>query len=207
MAVPFEKNSVFAWSYVFTLIAMAMQIAVWHYAWSKDSDIQSKFYGIPILLVGSIYLIAQVLLGLVFMILAVWVPLWVPVVLYVVLLGAMLIGCIGADIARSEVQRVGQEQEKDTSFIKILRAETEVMDVSDLDGELAKTIMELKEQIRYSDPVSSASLKEAEDEMRLTLHFLKNALKEKQYDSARQYAGQLITETKRRNALCRVMKQ
>ena len=87
-AVPFPKNAVFFVSWAFTLIAIAAQIYVVRSAFYRGEGAKSKFYGWPIAKLGAVYLIAQLGLGLAFMALgfAVSVPVWIPVVLYAMLL-------------------------------------------------------------------------------------------------------------------------
>ena len=86
-AIPFEKSAIFFLSWIFTLVAIAAQVYVIHTAFYHGEGAKSKFYGFPIAKIGSVHLIAQIVLGLLFMILGDKVKLWIPLVLYVVLLG------------------------------------------------------------------------------------------------------------------------
>lgn len=55
---------------------------------------------------------AQFILGLLFMVLGTVVPFWLPLVLYVAMVGAAVIGLITADAVRDEVDRQDIKLEK-----------------------------------------------------------------------------------------------
>lgn len=201
--IPFTKNGIFFLSYFFTLAAIIGQAFIWNYAWTPQNSLQSKFYGLPVIMVGTVYLAVQFVTGIVFMCLAKWTPLWIPGVLYVIILGAMLIGCIAADITRNEAERIDQKQLSDTAFIKQMRTAVFSLCVPDSETTLSATITKLQDTLRYSDPVSTEALKQEEEKMEQTLHLLQMSLTGKDYEKAEQYAGQLITETEVRNNQCR----
>lgn len=206
-AVPFLKNSIFWISYLFTLAAIAGQALVWKYAWEQGSSMRSKFYGLPVIMVGTIYLCVQLVAGIVFMLAAKWIPLWVPVVLYVVALGVMLIGCIAVDITRTEAERVEYGQERDTAFIKEMRAAAAVLTAPASERTLTDNLAELQDILKYSDPVSAGELKGEEEKMRQAMELLQDSLKEGAYSKAEEYAKSLMAETERRNSLCRMYKK
>ena len=206
-AAPFLKNGVFWLSYLFTLAAVAGQVLVWKYAWNQEDSLRSKFYGVPVIMVGAIYLCIQFVAGMCFMLLASWVPMWIPVILYVVLLGGMLAGCIAADIARVEAERIENTQIKDTAFMKEMRAATAALTVPPSEKRLTEVLSELQDKLKYSDPVSADELRDGEEKMWQALELLQMALREKAYDKAEEYAGSLIEETDRRNSLCRMYKK
>lgn len=104
--------------YIFGVITIAAQLYVLQVAFYKEMTVKSKFYGFPVANVGVIYLLAQLVLGLVFMALAKVVPLWLPLVVYVVLLGAAAVGLfIAADAMRDEVERAVTDGETDAALI------------------------------------------------------------------------------------------
>lgn len=206
-AAPFLKNNVFWLSYLFTLAAIAGQVFVWKYAWEQDGSIQSKFYGLPIIMVGTIYLCVQFVAGMLFMLVAKWVPMWIPGILYVAALGMMLAGCIAADITRTEVERVGYGQVKDTAFIKEMRARAAALSAPVSEQGLTEALAKLQDTLKYSDPVSNDGLQGEEERMGQAMELLQAALTERAYGKAEEYARSLIVETEKRNSLCKVYKQ
>ena len=99
-AVPFVKTGVFFLSWIFTLAAIAAQVYVIRSAFYNGESVKSKFYGFPIAKIGMVYLIIQVVLSLLFMAVGRYVALWIPFVVYVVLLGVSAVGFISADDLR-----------------------------------------------------------------------------------------------------------
>ena len=96
-AVPFAKSSVFWISYVFGIIAILVQVAVMKIAFSGTDTARSKVYGFPIARIGVVYAIIQIILSILFMALSAFIPFWIPLVLFVILLGISAIGFIAAD--------------------------------------------------------------------------------------------------------------
>ena len=86
-AVPFVKNAVFWLAFAFTLVAFGVEVYAFRTSFGKE-DVCSKFYGFPIARLAVVYFIVQLVLALVLMALAQWVPVWVAVILFVVVLAA-----------------------------------------------------------------------------------------------------------------------
>ena len=106
-ALPFPKKAVFAVSYLFTMIAILAQIYVIRTAFYRGEGVKSKFYGFPIAKLGVIYLAVQLIAGLVFMALGLIVPVWLPLALYVVLLGIAAAGFVAADAGAGRSRPAG----------------------------------------------------------------------------------------------------
>ena len=103
-ALPLAKTATFWISYIFAVIALAVQIYAYPKAFEGES-VKSKFYGFPIARITTIYLIAQLVLSLICMLAGKWVPVWIPLILSVVMLGAAAVGFIAAEGMRDEVER------------------------------------------------------------------------------------------------------
>ena len=97
LAVPFVKNGAYWLSFVFTLIAFLAQLHIFKISFRNGESVRSKFYGFPIARLGVVYLAVQLVLGLLVMALAKWVPTWVGVILFAVTLAAAAVGCILPD--------------------------------------------------------------------------------------------------------------
>ena len=135
-ALPFPKTAVFAVSYLFTMIAILAQIYVIRTAFYRGEGVKSKFYGFPIAKLGVIYLAVQLIAGLVFMALGLIVPVWLPLALYVVLLGVAAAGFVAADAARDEVVR--QEVFSDPVSSEAL---------TEIEDQLAECLAQLQEAV------------------------------------------------------------
>lgn len=206
-ALPLEMNAVFWISYVFTMAAIVGQAVIWHFAWGDSEALRSKFYGFPVILVGTAYLGVQLTAGLVFMLLAKWIAWWIPLVVYVVLLGIMLIGCITADVSRDVIERIEEEQVRNTSVIKEMRAMAITLRVPETEKALADKVEDVKEALKYCDPVSSDKLQEIEVGLKENLQSLDTLLREQEYGKAMAAAEQFLVDLQKRNELCKAYKR
>lgn len=210
-AIPFPKNAVFFVSWVFTLIAIAAQIYVIRTAFYHGEGAKSKFYGFPIAKIGTVYLAAQMVLGLVFMALGlavpVPVPVWISLVLYVVLFGAAAVGLISAEATRDEIVRQDVRLKKDVSCMRTLQSKTASMVQLAQDNSLRTALEKFAEDIRFSDPVSSAALETAEADLSAYIDDLQQAVLDNDREvalSLEKRAEMLLAE---RNRLCKLEKR
>lgn len=200
--LPFAKDTVFILSYVFTLVALGAQIYVIRTAFYQGEGVKSKFYGFPIAKVGTIYLIAQMVLSLVFMALGNKVPVWLPVVIYVVMLGAAALGFIAADVARDEVVRQDAKVKKDVSIMRDLQATVNAL-VGQCDvAELKK----FAENLRYSDPVSNEALLNVEAELTVCVNQVQQAVTDKNAEEIAAVCQKAEIVLAKRNLLCKQSK-
>ena len=174
LAVPFVKNGAYWVSFAFAVLAIGLQL----YAMPKamDGDARSKFYGFPILRVSFYYLVAQLILSLAFMALAKWVPVWIPVVLYIVMFCAALVGFIATDSVRDEVVKQDVQIKKKVNVMRALQSKANTM-ATQCDSDAAKkAVAAFAEELRFSDPVSSDAIADAEAELSACIDTLQQAI-------------------------------
>ena len=205
-ALPFGKTAVFFLSWIFTMAALAAQVYVIRIAFFKGEGIKSKLYGFPIARVGLLYLAVQVVLGLIFMALGTVVPLWLPLVLYVILMGAALIGLITTEGVREEVERQERKLVKDVSRMKKFRALADTLARENQILEAKEPLKELAEAFRYSDPVSGGALREIEDTLGDDLAHLQDAVALLKKEKALELCRKTKRDLEARNQLCKLNK-
>ena len=205
-ALPFPKTAVFFLSWIFTMAALAAQIYVIRTAFFKGEGVRSKLYGFPIARVGVIYLAVQAVLGLIFMALGTVAPIWLPLVLYVILMGAALIGLITTEGAREEVERQDKKLIKDVSRMRKFQAHTKMLAREGQIPEAKEPLRELAEAFRYSDPVSSEVLREIEDTLADDLAHLQDAVALLEKEKALELCRKTRRDLEERNQLCRLGK-
>jgi len=205
-ALPFSKGITFWISYLFALVAIAVQIYVIRIAFSQGEDIKSKFYGFPIARVGAIYLVAQLIASLVFMATASFLLVWIPVVISVIFLGIAAVGFVAADAMRDEVIHQESKLEKNTEKMRQLCGKAAGLVVLAKDAEVQNALRALADEFRYSDPVSSESLQESEASLDRCLEELRGAI----LKDNKQSILPLVSRTKallaERNSLCKLNK-
>ena len=171
---PFPHNTVFWLSYAFGAIAIAVQVYSWPSAFAGDGA-KSKVYGFPIARVTTIYMIVQLILSLIFMVAGEKVSVWIPVILFVILLGLAAIGMIAAETARDEVERQETVKQVNTGTMKALRAKAAAIAGACTDSEQKKALDKLAEAVRYSDPVSSDATQKLEMKLEVLLDELQES--------------------------------
>lgn len=205
LVVPFEKNGVFWISYVFGLIAILVQLPVMKLAFSGDDSVKSKFYGFPIARISIVYALLQMVLSFLFMIFSHFVPIWIPIVLYVLILGFSAIGFIASDIMREEIVRQDVKIQKNVSFMRNLQSKVNPM-VEQCDDASKKAVKAFAENLKYSDPVSGESLKEIENELSYCIDELQAAIVDGDSDNILVICKKAENTLTERNRLCKISK-
>lgn len=206
LAVPFVKNGAYWLSFVFTLIAFLAQLYVFKISFRNGESVRSKFYGFPIARLGVVYLTVQLVLGLLVMALAKWVPTWVGVILFAVTLAAAAVGCIAADMMRDEVERQDVQLKKDVSAMRAMQSKANAL-VNQCDApELRAALQKLAEDFRFSDPVSSDALADVEASLSACLDELQRSLTDGDLDSAAVLCRRAAATLTERNRLCKLNK-
>ena len=209
-SIPFEHNSVFWAAYVFIMVAILAQIGVAVLALSNSNGLKKKMYTFPIFKMGGIYLAVQLILSLVFFIVATFVPdfpSWIAWVVCVVVLGVFTILILLTDTARDEIVKVEDETERNTVQVKTFRDTIDSIVRRAEDKELRAVLEKLADIAKYSDPVSNEKLAEAESKIEQNIAALKNAVAANEVQLAKSIAEETINLFEDRNALCKMYKR
>ena len=200
--IPFVHAAVFWMSFVFTLIAFGVAAFSLYTAFLKKPDARSRFYGFPIAKIGVIYGGAQLVLGLLLMALGKWVPVWVAVLLYAVLLGAAVIGLVSADAVVEEIHVQDKKLKKNVTFMRALQSKANQMAAQCGLPE----VKQFCENVRYSDPVSSEALAEIERDLSAAVDDLQTAIVDGDKGVISQLAQKADTLLSERNRVCKLNK-
>lgn len=172
--IPTVKTSTFWIVYAFTIIAFAVQIVVWRLAFGKAETPKSRFLGLPIIHIGIVYLIAQLIAFAVFMANPV-LQAWIAVVVSVLILGISAICLIATEAGRDEINRVEEKVQQKVSYIKVLQADVKILAEQETDKDIKTALAKLIEAIRFSDPMSNEILTEVETQIKNKVAELKTA--------------------------------
>ena len=173
-AVPTDKTITFWIAYAFTVVAFALQIGIWNAAFKATETLKSKFLGVPIIYVGIVYLVLQLIAFAVFMIFPL-IPSWIVVIACALVLGISAICLISADVARDEINRVEEKVNQKVFYIRELQADVEVLAEQEQNPEIKTSLTRLAEKIRYSDPMSNVALADLEARIQEKVLELKTA--------------------------------
>ena len=173
-AIPTAKTATFWIAYAFSVVAFALQIAIWKFAFKGADTLKSKFLGIPLISVGITYLIIQIIAFAVFMALPLTAS-WIAIAVCAFILGISAICLIGTETGREEVGRVEEKVEKKVFYIKSLQVDVEMLASTETDADTKAALTKLTEKIRFSDPMSNDVLSDLEAEITAKVKELKTA--------------------------------
>jgi hypothetical protein len=191
-------------SYGFSTLAV-MLAAGMSFSTLWRGERRSKFYGLPVLYAGWIYMALQLAWGFVFMF-AAPIPLWAGIPVSAVMLAACLLGLITVELGTSEISRLDAAVKEKVFYIQSLRAEAEAMAGKTADGNLKKALGEYAEAIRHSDPMSSPRLAELESAIAAKTASLKALVEAGNTGAAGELCGELRQALAERNRKCMLLK-
>lgn len=209
-AIPFVHSSTFWGAYIFGVIAIVSQIAVVLLALNGTDSLRKLVYAYPVFRMGMIYMVIQLVVSLVFSVVASFVdklPGWIIYVVSIVILGVFVILVLLTDITKEEVIQIEEEEEHQTVQIKTFRINIDSTMRRVEDAELLKKLEKLSDIARYSDPVSCAELYVIENEITEKLGELDSAIKIGDISYAKFLTEQVIDLFEDRNAQCKVYKR
>ncbi len=159
---------VFWFSYAFIIIAFVLQflsIMLGRF----ESGVESIFFGLPLFNVSLLYFVITLVLSLAFMILVsfgVKVPFMLMFVLEVIALGLYLIAFIISLTHRNIVMEIDRTIKRNVFAIRSLVSDVECLAEATTDSGIRAKLNRLAEDIRYSDPMTNASVADLEMEIR-----------------------------------------
>ena len=198
-AVPTAKTSTFWIAYVFTVAAFAAQIGIWKTALGKEETLKSKFLGFPVVHIGIVYAVIQVIAFAVFMFVPT-LPAWSAIVVCSVIAGVSAVCMISADAGRNEIERVEAKVQKKVFYIRELQADIELLADNESDAAVKTALTQLAEKIRYSDPMSNEQLADLENKISTKVAELKTA------SSKLEIITELNSLLDERNKKCKILK-
>lgn len=207
--VPFARGSVFWLSYAFAAVAAAVQLYAYPKAFDFEGhDVRSKFYGFPLARLSTVYLVVQLALSLLFIVVGNYaeVKIWIPVVLYAVLLGVFALGLIAVDTVKEEIERQDTVHRARVDTMRALQSKAVFIAGQCDDAETKKKLGKLAESFRFSDPVSSDALADVEANLSALVDELQSAVLEKDNAAAQTLCAKVEAALADRNRLCKLNK-
>ena len=198
-AVPTAKTATFWIAYVFTAAAFAAQIGIWKTALGKAETLKSKFLGFPVVHIGIVYAVIQVIAFAVFMFVPT-LPAWSAILVCSVIAGISAVCMISADTGRNEIERVEAKVQKKVFYIRELQADIELLADNESDAVVKTVLTQLAEKIRFSDPMSNEQLADLENKISTKVAELKTA------SNKLEIITELNSLLDERNKKCKILK-
>lgn len=206
LVAPFTKGTAYWLSFAFTLVAFLSQIYFFKTSFRNGASVRSKFYGFPIARIGVLYLITQLVLGLLAMTFATQIPAWVDAIVFTVLLAVTAVGCVAADIVRDEVEHQDAKLKTRVSAMRTMQVKANGLVNQCNNPELKNELKKLAEDFRFSDPVSSEALVDIETSLSACLDELRCRLNAGDVESSNLLCQNAKSMLEERNRLCKLNK-
>lgn len=194
-----EKNTTFWIVYVFTGIAFAAQAGIWKTTLGKDEVLKRKFLGLPMIHIGIVYLIIQIVTFAVYVFVPT-LPVWSAIIVCALIIGLFLICVIADSIGQNEILQVEEKVQRKVCYIKELQVNIELLAGNEADKEIKNALILLGEKISFSDPMSDERLAYLENEISDKIIELKTATNKAEIISK---INLLLDE---RNKKCKILK-
>lgn len=159
--IPFARLAGFWVGYSFGAFAILLAGAVGVFAFNRPG-MRSKVYGLPLGYLVWVYMLFQLALSLAQMALP-FIPVKYDILLNGIILAAFLIGAIGINAGKEEIERLDAKIQGKRAYLKSLQGELESLAARAGDAEQKKALAALAEAFRYSDPISPPQLAELEN--------------------------------------------
>ena len=200
--IPFANVAEVKISVGFTLVAFAVAAYGVYVAFVKRKDARSRFYGFPIARLGLIYFAFQAGVSFVFMLLGAYIPWWVSVVVYAIALGAAVLGLITMESVVEEIQVLDDKLKKDVAAMRAIQSKANQLAALCADP----AVKQFAEEVRYSDPVSSAQLTAIEADLNAAVDDLLCAVTDGENAQIAQLCARANAILAERNRLCKLNK-
>lgn len=122
------------------------------------------------------------------------------------LLALAVVGCITVDAMRDEIIRQDGALKRNVGNMREFQSLSAALVGQCADASLKPTLQKLADEFRYSDPVSSEKTQELEEDMKVQLGDIQQALVEGDSDGAKKLCGKLMGSLAERNRVCSVSK-
>lgn len=198
-AVPTVKTATFWITYVFTAAAFAAQIVIWKTALGKGETLKSKFLGFPVVHIGIVYTVIQVIAFAVFMFVPT-LPTWSAIVVCSVIAGISAVCMISADAGRDEIERVEAKVQNKVFYVRELQADIELLADSETNANVKTALTQLAEKIRFSDPMSNEQIADLENKISIKAAEIKTAA------NKLEIITELNSLLDERNKKCKILK-
>ena len=182
--------NVFWISYSFMTLAFVVQFAALFLSFFKKTDVETIFFGMPLVSFSLYYLIAELCVGTVFMIFQ-KIGTTIPVIVQVLLLAVFSIVSIIAIMARDAVQDIGDNVKQKVVQLKSVRVDVEVLLESCADAALKTKLKKLSETIKYSDPMSNDAIADVEQRIQQKISELRIYCESNEIEEAKKTCSAL----------------
>lgn len=205
-AVPFERTGIFWFGYICGVIAIVFQIYILKISFLGEGDARSKFYGFPIARIGLIYLAVQIAVSFLEMAAGKYIPFWTVLIVNVIIIALAVTGSTATAAVREEIERQDIKLKKNVDNMRNLQSLAVSLESQCSDESIKKFLGKMAEEFRFSDPVSSESTSDLEEDLLMQLKDVQKAVVDGDAGAVAKLSEGVISTLRERNRLCAINK-
>jgi len=135
-----------------------------------------------------------------------YVPWWVSVAVFSVVLAAVILGLISVEAVVEEIHVQDVKLKKDVALMRGLQSKVNQMASLCDNPDAAAAVKQFAEEMRYSDPVSSDALTEIEADLSAAVDELQASIVDGDSNATKQLCRKAAATLAERNRLCKLNK-
>ncbi len=201
--VPFESNAVFWIAYFFSVFAIFMQAFMLQRIVKSQTLIKDRIYEYPMFRISVLYLILQMITGLVLMALSVRIPVFAAAMIEAVILAVAVMGFYAAESAQAEVVRQDMQLHHELVKMEELQTRVNLLLGQCEKGKIREDIKKLAEEIRYSNPLSRECSEEIEEEITVLFTEIEAAALDADMENVSCLCGRMTELLRERDRICK----
>lgn len=203
---PLERVLEFWVSYVFGILSILLGFISIKYAYAEEMKLQSKIFRIPIIYIGILGTSCQVLLSIVFMVAGEYIPVWIEIVIFILIVAIIILSWIANLETTDSIERLQKNTDEKILFIQLIRYKLEDMCNNCEDADSREKLLELLDLANYSDPVSNERLFDVENQLQSDVEELEIHIKNRENEKIGISVQAVKNDIARRNMMCKMMK-
>lgn len=200
-----DAEGVFWVSWVFSLVATVLTMAIPFWIAKKDKEVKTIIQGFSVATVTTLYFVAQLVLSFVFMLMT-FLPTSVVAILEVLLVATYLVFIVLSVTGINVVNNIEKVQKEKVYFVKSIAVDLDLVANKLADDASKKLVAKLAESVKYSDPMSSPALAGLESQISIKVEELKVAADENDYEKVSTSATKIEQLFAERNEKCKLLK-
>lgn len=205
--IPFDRETTAFWlAYGFTWAGFIVAGVSIYIGIMQNPTAKGRFYGFPVVRQGLIHAGIQTVAGLVLMIIGDVFEWWIPTLLFSGLLAFGIVKLIAAESTLDHIQTMDGRLKAQVSRMRNLQSKVLHMEAQCADADASKAVKALAEEMRYSDPVSSAAVAEVENELSALIDALQDAVADGEAVVIVKLCAKASAILAERNRICKLNK-
>ena len=171
----------------------------------RQNKLSGTFYRLPLIRLSYACIIVTTVIGCVMMAIP-NLPSWIPLIAALIIMALYAVAVVKAAAAAEIVEHIDETVRTDTAFIRNLTAEANTLVTRAKSEKVRAACKKIAEAVRYSDPMSSGALSDAESRIRAEFGIFTDAVLSDNADAVNASADTLLSLIAERNQTCKAGK-